>query len=219
MRCRSEELDLGRYDTDKVPNGYLRTYDRVFEELIDRPVKLLELGVRSGGSLRLWRDYFPNGTIAGLDVEPLASEPDGDRIRIYQGRQEDTSVLSKIAAEVAPDGFDIVIDDASHIAAPTRTGFWHLFDNHLKPGGLFAIEDWGTGYWERWPDGRAWRAGEPHHAGMVGFIKELIDEQGAHDLTRGWYDEPLQRISRFESILLVSSIAIVTRKLEAGQRA
>jgi SAM-dependent methyltransferase len=219
MRRRSEELDLGRYDTDKVPNGYLRTYDRIFEPLIDRPVRVLELGVRSGGSLRLWRDYFPNGIIAGLDVEPLASEPDGDRIRIYQGRQEDTSVLSKIAVEVAPDGFDIVIDDASHIAAPTRTGFWHLFDNHLKPGGVFAIEDWGTGYWERWPDGRAWRAGEPHHAGMVGFIKELIDEQGAHDLTRGWYDEPLQRNSRFESILLVSSIAIVTRKLEAGQRA
>ena len=219
MRRRSEELDLDRYDTDKVPNGYLRTYDRIFEPLIDRPVRVLELGVRSGGSLRLWRDYFPNGTIAGLDVEPLASEPNGDRIRIYQGRQEDTSVLSKIAVEVAPDGFDIVIDDASHIAAPTRTGFWHLFDNHLKPGGVFAIEDWGTGYWERWPDGRAWRAGEPHHAGMVGFIKELIDEQGAHDLTRGWYDEPLQRNSRFESILLVSSIAIVTRKLEAGQRA
>ena len=218
MRRRSEELDLDRYDTDKVPNGYLRTYDRIFEPLIDRPVRVLELGVRSGGSLRLWRDYFPNGLIAGLDVEPLPSEPNGDRIRIYQGRQEDTSVLSKIAVEVAPDGFDIVIDDASHIAAPTRTGFWHLFDNHLKPGGVFAIEDWGTGYWERWPDGRAWRAGEPHHAGMVGFIKELIDEQGAHDLTRGWYDEPWQRNSRFESILLVSSIAIVTRKLEAGQR-
>jgi SAM-dependent methyltransferase len=219
MRRRSEELDLDRYDTDKVPNGYLRTYDRIFEPLIDRPVRVLELGVRSGGSLRLWRDYFPNGIIAGLDVEPLPSEPNGDRIRIYQGRQEDTSVLSKIAVEVAPDGFDIVIDDASHIAAPTRTGFWHLFDNHLKPGGVFAIEDWGTGYWERWPDGRAWRAGEPHHAGMVGFIKELIDEQGAHDLTRGWYDEPWERNSRFESILLVSSIAIVTRKLEAGQRA
>ena len=30
--------------------------------------------------------------------------------------------------------------------------------------------------------------------------------------TRGWYDEPWERGSRFESILLVSSIAIVTRK-------
>jgi SAM-dependent methyltransferase len=212
MRRRSEELDLGRYDTDKVPNGYLRIYDRIFEPLIDRPVKLLELGVRSGGSLRLWRDYFPRGIVAGLDVEPLANAQDEERLRIYRGPQEDTALLSRIAAEVAPDGFDIVIDDGSHIAAPTRTCFWHLFDHHLKSGGLFAIEDWGTGYWGRWPDGRAWQAGEPHHAGMVGFIKELVDEQGAHDLTRGWYDEPWERSSRFESIYLVSSIAVVTRK-------
>ena len=219
MRRRSEELDLGKYDTDKVPNNYLHVYDCVFESLIDRPVKLLELGVRTGGSLRLWRDYFPHGTIAGLDVEPQAGEQNDDRLRIYKGRQEDTSLLSKIAAEVAPDGFDIVIDDASHIAAPTRTSFWHLFDHHLKPGGLFAIEDWGTGYWEAWPDGRAWRANEPHHAGMVGFIKELVDEQAAHDVSRGWYDEPWERTSRFESIFLVSSIAIVRRKLEVRGRA
>jgi SAM-dependent methyltransferase len=212
MRRRSEELDLGRYDTDKIPNGYLRVYDRVFEPLIDQPVKLLELGVRSGESLRLWRDYFPHGTVAGLDVEPLPGAQDEERLRIYRGSQEDPALLSRIAAEVAPDGFDIVIDDASHVAAPTRTCFWHLFDHHLKPGGLYAIEDWGTGYWSRWPDGRAWRAGEPHHAGMVGFIKELVDEQAAHDVTRGWYDEPWERGSRFESILLVSSIAIVARK-------
>ena len=154
MRRRSEELELGKYDTDKVPNNYLHVYDRVFESLFDR--KLLELGVRTGGSLRLWRDYFPHGTIAGLDVEPPAGEQNDDRLRIYKGRQEDTPLLSKIAAEVAPDGFDIVIDDASHIAAPTRTSFWHLFDHHLKPGGLFAIEDWGTGYWEA-----------PHLAGAI----------------------------------------------------
>ncbi len=48
MRRRSEELDLGKYDTDKVPNNYLHVYDRVFESLIDQSVKLLELGVRTG---------------------------------------------------------------------------------------------------------------------------------------------------------------------------
>ena len=50
---------------------------------------------------------------------------------------------------------------------------------------------------------------------MVGFIKELVDEQAAHDVSRSWYDEPWERSSRFESIFLVPSIAIVTRKLEA----
>lgn len=211
MRRRSEELDLSRYDTDKVPNAYLRVYDRIFAPLIDQPVRLLELGVRGGGSLQLWRDYFPHGTVAGLDEETVPGERE-ERLRVYRGRQEDTALLSRIAAEVAPDGFDIVIDDASHLAAPTRASFWHLFDHHLKPGGLYAIEDWGTGYWDRWPDGRAWRPGEPHHAGMVGFVKELVDEQAAHDVTRGWYDEPWERGSRFESLLLVSSIAIVTRR-------
>lgn len=214
MRCRSQELDLDRYDTDKIPNGYLRTYDRLFAPLIDKPVKILELGVRSGGSLLLWRDYFPNGVVAGLDVEPQSVSAD-ERVKIYSGRQEDTALLSRIAKEVAPDGFDIVIDDASHIAAPTRASFWHLFDNHLKPGGLFAIEDWGTGYWERWPDGSALKPGVPHTAGMVGLVKELIDEQAAHDATRGWYDQPWERGSRFESIFIVSSIVVVTRRNEA----
>jgi hypothetical protein len=50
-----------------------------------------------------------------------------------------------IADNVAPEGFDIIIDDASHIGELTKTAFWHLFDNHLKPNGLYAIEDWGTG--------------------------------------------------------------------------
>ena len=53
----------------------------------------------------------------------------------------------------------------------------------------------------------------------LGFIKELVDEQAAHDVSRGWYDEPWECSSRFESIVLVSSIAIVTRKSEACGRA
>ena len=54
----------------------------------------------------------------------------------------------------APGGFDIIIDDASHIGELTKTTFWHLFDHHLKPGGLYAIEDWGTGYLDDFSDGK-----------------------------------------------------------------
>lgn len=50
---------------------------------------------------------------------------------------------------------------------------------------------------------------------MVGFVKELLDEQAAHDVSRGWCDESWTRNSRFESLLVVSSIVIVTRKREA----
>ena len=28
----------------------------------------------------------------------------------------------------------------------------HLFQNRLNPGGIYPIEDRGTGYWDKWPD-------------------------------------------------------------------
>jgi hypothetical protein len=43
-------------------------------------------------------------------------------------------------------------------ASSTKVAFWHLFDNHLKPSGLYVIEDWVTGYCDDWSDGRKFRA-------------------------------------------------------------
>jgi len=62
-----------------------------------------------------------------------------------------------VARKTAPEGFDIIIDDASHFGDLTKIAFWHLFDNHLKPSGLYVIEDWGTGYWSDWTDGKTYR--------------------------------------------------------------
>ena len=45
------------------------------------------------------------------------------------------------------------------------------------------VEDWGTGYWDCYADGSAYRPGVNHLAGMVGFIKELVDECGMGDIT------------------------------------
>jgi hypothetical protein len=122
---------------------------------LKKNITLLELGILEGGSLQLWRDYFPRGVIVGIDLNIPRNFSNLDRIRIFQGRQEDTQFLRSVAMETAPEGFDIIIDDASHIAALSRVSFWYLFENHLKPGGLYAIEDWGTGYWDNWPDGKS----------------------------------------------------------------
>ncbi len=230
---RSNQLALERYNTDKIANGYLNQYDPILQYLVDRPVKLLEIGVHKGGSLLLWRDYFPKGTIVGIDLKL----PDGfageDRIHMFLGSQDDTCFLSKVANETAPEGFDVIIDDASHIGTTTRVAFWHLFDHHLKPSGLYVIEDWGTGYWDDWPDGkvfqprsRFWSAilsmseklklASPrwhnHSYGMVGLIKELIDEQGAADLTRKRWSGTPSRQSRFDSMLIMPSIVFVKKR-------
>jgi hypothetical protein len=227
-----KSLDRQTYDTDKV-HGYLEIYEPILRPFVDQEVKLLELGVRTGGSLRLWRDYFPRGTIIGLDLQPVRVDDPEGRIHVYQGAQQDTGLLSRIAGEMAPDGFDIIIDDASHIGDLTRISFWHLFDRHLKPGGIYVIEDWGTGYWDSWPDGRNYRprprwrrsllallhrlriipriSWHSHHYGMVGLVKQLVDEQGIAELTRGALGRPAARASKFQSVLVTSRMVVVTK--------
>lgn len=199
------------YDTDKS-EGYLNNYEKIFSALCGSKVYLLELGIFKCGSLYLWRDYFPSGNIAGLDCEKVSIEDPTNRIKIYQGLQQDTVLLDKIRKECAPNGFDIIIDDASHIAEFTKMSFWHLFNNHLKKGGYYIIEDWGTGYWESWPDGKRYN-GDNHLAGMVGLIKELVDEAGFADITHSSRGniKPF-RESKFEYIQLSCGQAIIQKK-------
>jgi hypothetical protein len=227
---RSKQLAFERYNTDKI----LEWYDPILQPLIDREVKLLEIGIYKGGSLLLWRDYFPRGTIVGIDLQLPDTLADEERIHIFQGNQKDTAFLSKVANQTAPEGFDIIIDDASHLGELTKVAFWHLFDNHLKPAGLYVVEDWGTGYWDDWPDGRIFRPRSrfqsmwlkvlsrlrlasrtpwhTHSYGMVGFVKDLVDEQGVADLTRARSTGVAARESKFDSMVIMPSIVFLKKK-------
>jgi hypothetical protein len=139
-------------------NALQALYEPFFAPLVGQSISLLELGVHKGASLRFWRDYFENATIVGLDYNPPVriDDPKG-KIHIYQGYQQDIQLLDRIVKEQAPDGFDVVIDDCSHIGRFARISFWHLFQNHLKPGWLYDIEDWETGYHYSWPDGKRYK--------------------------------------------------------------
>ena len=234
---RSTQLSLEQYDSDKIVNRYLEIYDPIFEPWTAKKIVLLELGISKGGSLLLWRDYFPLSTIVGIDRRLPKGFQSTKRIHVFEGNQADPKFLSRVANEIAPDGFDIIIDDASHIGELTKIAFWHLFDNHLKSGGLYVIEDWGTGYWDDWPDGKSLdieayfprRLRNPiwlkivrklwlktpmrcHSYGMVGFVKQLIDEQAAHAVTRKMYKCKAKRESKFENIIITPSIVFINKK-------
>lgn len=142
------ELDrlLRKYESsDKVSNGYLAEYYRLAKE-VGAAGRILELGVREGMSLLIWKELFPYGTVMGVDNDKESQWPDGT-VKLIAS-QDDPEVV-KLAQKVAPDGWDIIVDDASHVGELTAKSFdmlWPL----LRKGGWYVIEDWHVGYLPYW---------------------------------------------------------------------
>ena len=110
----------------------------------------------------------------------------------------------------------MIIDDASHIGWLSRLSFQFLFLHGFRDRGLYFIEDYGTGYIPDFHDGAPFsRAPQrpdaqvfpSHQWGMVGWMKQLIDElNGPYIGAEGTKFLPIA------SIQLYRSIAVVTRR-------
>ena len=166
-----------KYGTDKYGSHYYTThYYRNFQHLREQPIKLLEIGI--GGyedakvgaeSLKMWKEFFPNGQIYGLDIEDKRHFEE-ERIKIFHCSQTDTKSLDTINKEFGP--FDIIIDDGSHVNEHIITTFEHMFPL-LKEDGIYSVEDIQTAYWP--PFG-----GNSHYFGVNGtcmsYFKQLMDK-------------------------------------------
>jgi hypothetical protein len=65
--------------------------------------------------------------------------------------QDDAAALRAAVAKDAAGRFvDVIIDDASHFYAPTRTAIETLLP-FLRPRGAYIIEDWAWGHDAAWP--------------------------------------------------------------------
>ena len=58
-----------KYSTTKHSTGFLEIYENYFNDYKDNEIKILEIGVDKGSSLRLWREYFSKAIICGLDID------------------------------------------------------------------------------------------------------------------------------------------------------
>jgi cephalosporin hydroxylase len=152
-----DELAI-RYGTDKGSRpahglsgkGYARHYERLLDGRRREPIRLLEIGVWLGASLRMWAAYLPNAEIVGVDRRPTSRRFTTARTRIVIGDQGDPATLAQLAA-LGP--FDVIVDDGAHTTAKHRASFGALFPS-LRAGGFYAIEDLHVA-----PASRPWLAG------------------------------------------------------------
>jgi len=141
------------------PAHYLERYREYFSSFADKQIALLELGVFEGDSLEFFAKAMPEAHIFGIDLRKCDRTFSSRNVKTYQGSQEDPILIHRILTENEFSQFDIIIDDCSHMGSLTLNSFNLLFP-FLKPGGLYVVEDWGTGYWPSWPDGKKFAMGK-----------------------------------------------------------
>jgi hypothetical protein len=70
-------------------------YPKMLQRFRNKTFSLLELGIGYGGSLRMWRDYFPKANIYGIDNNPDTIFQER-RITTFLGDQADRGFLAKV---------------------------------------------------------------------------------------------------------------------------
>ncbi len=213
---RRLDLPARFYGTDKSSraHGYTRLYESHLASQRRRIKSVLEIGIggvtsrtgfdtpAGGQSLKMWRSYFPHAHIVGIDIEPKAVR--GRRISTECGSQGSPGFLRQVAEKYGP--FDVIIDDGSHVAEHVVTSFETLFD-HLKPGGVYVIEDLEHAYLTDYGGGPP-----GSQLGHMKLIKGLLDDV----LRQHWDDSGSARA--IASVHVYDEIAFV-HKAGRGARA
>lgn len=158
--AKNSELNelFNKYGTDKDRNGYAGLYYGILRTQRNDVLKVLEIGIgtmipgvqssmvgyslpgyKPGGSLRAWRDWFPNAEIHGIDIQPDCMFTE-ERITTHLCDTGDTGAVLKIIKEIDNPKFDLIVDDGLHSPESQLSvllNFWPC----VRSGGIYVVED------------------------------------------------------------------------------
>lgn len=133
-----EEIFL-KYNTDKNSkfHNYTRQYEKLFENYRDCKLKVLEIGVYKGESLKAWKEFFTHEetVVVGVDILEeckLCFE------NVEIGDSTDKEFMKMVHEKYGP--FDIIIDDGGHRNGQVIKTFEIMFPL-LNDKGLYIVED------------------------------------------------------------------------------
>ncbi len=157
---------LGTDKSSEIHN-YCDKYEKYLPFNRYDELNILEIGVLDGKSLLTWKEFYYRSNILGIDINPDCKKYEEERIKVEIGSQADNVFLLDIMRDYGL--FDFILDDGSHMNEHVIYSFEHLFES-IKSGGVYAIEDIGTSYWEDYGGGFR----KPHTS--VEYFKRLADD-------------------------------------------
>ena len=118
---------------------YFDIYHRHFARFVGRPVRILEVGIYSGGSLDMWQAYFGKQCeVFGVDIEEACKIYERPNVHILIGDQADRKFWSRVKQDIGP--IDILVDDGGHLPQQQIITLEEMLP-HLRPNGVFLCED------------------------------------------------------------------------------
>lgn len=136
----TELCDLAtKYWTDKCPEGW--NYTPVYFEWLghyrDQVKTVLEIGIYRGASLRMWRDFFPNARVYGVDINEGCCFSE-DRINSFCCDAYNPEHIQRIKDEIGP--IDFCVDDAEHLH-PHQAFLLRNLWPAISPYNVYAVEE------------------------------------------------------------------------------
>ena len=159
--CDLHGSDKGEVTSENHPylwesHNYADAYELMFRLRKNDVQLLIECGIGSnnpnlisnmgidgkpGASLRVWRDFFPNAKIIGIDIDPEALFEE-ERIKTYQCDQTNPESIHKFCnnASIQHSSVDIFIDDGLH-EYHAGICLFESMNKYLAENGVYIIED------------------------------------------------------------------------------
>lgn len=161
--------------------AYLEVYARLMERFRDIEIRLMEIGTDGGGGVRMYRDYFRNGMIYGIDISPTPEAARDQPGIMHLQADAYTESMLRAWEDFCPALFHIIIDDGPHTLG-SQEFFVQNYTRLLTADGIAIVED----------------IQEPGHASHLaslvpdGFFSMVVDLRHCN----GRYDDVLLVIFR-----------------------
>ena len=145
-------------------SSYFSVYERVFARFVGKGITLVEVGVADGASLQLWKAYFQNARVIGVDIDPRLRELSTLGVEIMIGDQASPEFWDQFYKTVGP--IDVLIDDGGHTNEQQIVTVTHALAN-VRDEGVILVEDVHTSYQSEYLN--------PSRSSFVNFAKHLVD--------------------------------------------
>ena len=147
--------------------NYFPIYDSLLTRFRNKKITFVEIGVFSGGSLFMWKNFFgKKAKIIGIDLNPDIKRFEKYGFDILIGDQSREDFWNKFFKKYGK--VDIVLDDGGHTNYQQIKTVNSCVPN-IKDGGILITEDIHTSYIkDKWYN--------PSKYSFINYTKKLIDD-------------------------------------------